>query len=214
MTSIDGWCVELSTVLLFVPQSCGTVHFTLAGTSDYSTTSGPISTPSPSTSPTPSGVPVAPNSYVLPAAISAAAVLLVVVLVIMTAIFVVVITRRPKTQKSLDVQRLSSIYYQSTQSDVALEDNQLHTGQSADIPIHDEKASVDTNTNIEIRDAPRSYAAGVPLNPMTTLSKVLLQRSRWQKELLAGLHLRHQFAQMRSPPIQHLEWSPGCILAC
>ena len=84
--------------------------------------------------------------------------------VIVTAIFVVIciITRRHKTQKSLDVQRLSSIYYQSTQSDVALEDNQLHTGQSADIPIHDEKASVDTNTNIEIRDAPRSYAAVGP----------------------------------------------------
>ena len=165
MTSIDGWCVELSTVLLFVPQSCRTVHFPLVGTSDYSTTSPPpgsSSTPSQSTSPTPGGVPVAPNSYVLPAAISAAAVLPVVVLVIMTAIFVVVITHRPKTQKSLDVQRLSSIYYQSTQSDVTFEDNQLHTGQSVDIPIHDEKASVDTNHNIEIRDAPRNYAAVGP----------------------------------------------------
>ena len=38
-------------------------------------------------------------------------------------------------------------------------DDQLHTGQSADVPIHDEKAAVDTNHNIEIRDAPRSYAA-------------------------------------------------------
>ena len=140
----------------------GVSHCPLVGTSDYSTTSGSSSTPSQSTSPTPSGVPLAPNSYVLPAAISAAAVLLVVVLVIMTAIFVVVITRRPKTQKSLDVQRLSSIHYQSTQSDVTFEDNQLHTGQSADIPIHDEKASVDTNHNIEIRDAPRSYAAVGP----------------------------------------------------
>ena len=134
----------------------------IAFAGDYSTTSGPSSTSSPSPSPTPGGVPVAPDSYVLPAAISAAAVLLVVVL---TAIFVVVIciiTRRHKTQKSLDMQRLSSIHYQSTQSDIAFEDNQLHTGQSADVAIHDEKASVDTNHNGKIRDAPRNYAAMGP----------------------------------------------------
>ena len=162
---------------------CRTVHFPLAGTSDYSTTSGPGSTqsqsptiqsgasvtvfvpgvtPSPPPSPTLGGVPVALDSYVVPAAISAAAVLLVVVL---TAIFVVVIciiTRRHKTQKSLDTQRLSSIHYQSTQSDVAFEDNKLHTGQSADLPIHDEKVAVDTNHNIEIKDAPHSYAVMGP----------------------------------------------------
>ena len=141
---------------------CCTVHFPFADTSDYSTTSGPSSTPSQSPSPAPSGVPVAPDSYVLPAAISVVAVLLVVVL---TAIFVVVIciiTCRHKTQKSLDVQRLSSIHYQSTQSDVTFEDNKLHTGQSADVPIHDEKGTVDTNHNGEIRDAPCSYAAMGP----------------------------------------------------
>ena len=85
--------------------------------------------------------------------------------VVLTAIFVVVIciiTRRHKTQKSLDMQRLSSIVYQNTQSDVTFEDNQLHTGQSADVPIHDEKASVDTNHNGKIRDAPRNYAAMGP----------------------------------------------------
>ena len=139
---------------------CRTVLFPLAGTINYSTTSGPSSTPPPS--PTAVGVQVAHNSYVLPAAISTAAVLLVVVL---TAIFVVVIciiTRRHKTQKSLNMQRLSNIHYQSTQSDVTFEDNQLHTGQSADVPIHDEKASVDTNHNGEIRDAPRNYAAMGP----------------------------------------------------
>ena len=165
------------------PSKLSCFHFPLAGTSDYSTTSGPSSTPSqsstiqsgasftvfvlgvapsPSPSHTPGGVPVAPDSYVLPAAISAAAVLLVVVL---TAIFVVVIciiTRRHKTQKSLDTQRLSSIHYQSTQSDVAFEDNKLHTGQSADVPIHDEKVAVDTNHNIEIKDAPHSYAVMGP----------------------------------------------------
>ena len=41
-------------------------------------------------------------------------------------------------------------------------DDQLHTGQSADVPIHDEKAAVDTNHNIEIRDAPHSYAVMGP----------------------------------------------------
>ena len=41
-------------------------------------------------------------------------------------------------------------------------DDQLHTGQSADISIHDEKAAVDTNHNNEIRDAPRNYAAVGP----------------------------------------------------
>ena len=83
-------------------------------------------------------------------------------MVVLTAIFVVVIciiTHKHKTRKSLNVQRLSSIHYRSTQSDIIFEDNQLHTGQSADVPIHDEKAAVDTNHNIEIRDAPCNYAA-------------------------------------------------------
>ena len=83
-------------------------------------------------------------------------------MVVLTAIFgvpICIITRRHKTRKSLDVQSLSSIYYQTTQSDVTFKDNQLHTGQSADVPIHDEKAAVDTNHNSDIRDAPRNYAA-------------------------------------------------------
>ena len=33
------------------------------------------------------------------------------------------------------------------------------TQPSADVPIHDEKAAMDTNHNNVIRDAPRSYAA-------------------------------------------------------
>ena len=133
-------------------------YLPFAGTSDYSATFGPTSTPSPSPSPTPGGVPVAPDSYVLPAAISAAAVLLVVVLTAVLGVVICIITHRHKTRKALDVQRLSSIIYQSTQSDVTFEDSQLHTGQSADVPIHDEKASVDANHNLEVRDAPCSYA--------------------------------------------------------
>ena len=130
-------------------------YLPFAGTSDYSATFGPTSTPSPSPSPTPGRVPVAPDSYVLPAAISAAAVLLVVVLTAVFGAVICIITHRHKTRKTLDVQRLSSIIYQSTQSDITFEDSQLHTGQSADVPIHD---SVDANHNIEVRDAPCSYA--------------------------------------------------------
>ena len=159
-----------------VAQLC--CHFLLAGTIDYSATSGPSSTPSqssttqpgssftvsalsvtpsPSPSPTPGGVPVSPDSYVLPAAISAAAVLLVVVL---TAIFVVVIciiTRRHKTRKSLDMQRLSSVIYRSTQSDVTFKDNQFHTGKNGEVPIHGANDAVDKDHSGEIRETPYSY---------------------------------------------------------
>ena len=104
------------------------------------------------------GVTVAPDSYVLPAAISAAAVLLVVVL---TAIFVVVIciiTHRHKTRKSLDMQRLSSVIYRSTQSDVTFKDNQFHTDKNGEFPIHGANDAVDKDHSGDIRDAPRSYA--------------------------------------------------------
>ena len=159
-------------------------HLTLAGTRANTNTSGPTSTPSqsstiqsgssftavsvlsvtpsPSPSPTPGGVSVPPDSYVLPAAISAAAVLLVVVL---TAIFggvICIITRRHKTRKSLDMQRLSSVIYRSTQSDVTFKDNQFHTDNNGEVPIHDANGAVDKNHNIEIRDAPRSYTDLAP----------------------------------------------------
>ena len=128
----------------------------LAGTSDYSTTS--ISTPSPSPSLTPGGVPVAPDSYVLPAAISVVVVLLVVVL---TAIFIVVIciiARRHKTRKSLETQRLSSILYRSTQSEVKFEDK-FHTGKNGEVSIHDANGGVDKDHNSDIRETPHSYGA-------------------------------------------------------
>ena len=133
-------------------------HLTLAGTSANATTFGPTSTPSPSPSPTPGGVSVAPDSYVLPAAISAAAVLLVVAL---TAIFVAVIciiTRRHKTQKSLDTQRLSSIVYRSTLSDVTFKDNQFHTDKNGEVPIHSANGGVDKDHSGDIRETPCNYA--------------------------------------------------------
>ena len=133
-------------------------HLTLAGTSANAITSGPTSTPSTSPSPTPGGVSVAPDSYVLPAALSAAAVLLVVVL---TAIFVVVIciiTHRHKTRKSLDTQRLSSIVYRSTQSDVNFKDNQFHTDKNGEVPIHSANGGVDKDHSGEIRETPCNYA--------------------------------------------------------
>ena len=149
-------------VLPCVRCACVALTTLSAGTSANATTSGPTSTPSPSPSPTPGGVSVAPDSYVLPAAISVVAVLLVVVL---TAIFIVVIciiTHRHKTRKSLDMQRLSSVIYQSTQSDVTFKDNQFHTGKNGEVPIHDEKdanGAVDKTQNVGIRDAPHNYGA-------------------------------------------------------
>ena len=133
-------------------------HLNLTGTSANTTNSGPTSTPSPSPSPTPGGVPVAPDSYVLPAVISTAAVLLVVVL---TAIFVVVIciiTRRHKTRKSLDMQRLSSVIYRITQSDVTFKDNQFHTDKNGKVPIHGANGSVDKDHSGDIRETPCTYA--------------------------------------------------------
>ena len=133
-------------------------HLTLAGTSVNATTSGPTSTPSPSPSPTPGGVSVAPDSYVLPAAISVVAVLLVTVL---TAVFVVVIciiTRRHKTRKSLDIQRLSTIVYRSTLSDVTFKDNQFHADKNGEVPIHCANGGVDEDHSGEIRETPCNYA--------------------------------------------------------
>ena len=114
-------------------------------------------TPSPSPSPTPGGVPVAPDSYVLPAVISVVAVLLVVVLTAVVVVVICIITRRHKTQKSLNMQRFSSIHYQSTQSDVTFKDNKFHTDKNGEVPIHDANGTVDKNQNSDIRDAPHSY---------------------------------------------------------
>ena len=147
--------------LSFLSPACVALlcfHLTLPGTSDNATTSGPTSTPSPSPSPTPGGVPVAPDSYVLPAAISVVAVLLVTVL---TAIFVVVIciiTHRHKTWKSHDMQRLSGDIYRSSQSDVTFKDNQFHTDKNGEVPIHCANGTVDKDHSGDIRETPRSYA--------------------------------------------------------
>ena len=132
-------------------------HLNFPGTIANATNSDPTSSPSPSPSPTPGGILVAPDSYVLPAVISAAAVLLVVVL---TAIFIVVIciTCRHKTRKSLDTQCLSSIVYQSTLSDVNFKDNQFHTGKNGEVPIHSANGGVDKDHSGDIRETPCNYA--------------------------------------------------------
>ena len=157
-------------VLPCVHCACVALSTLSAGKSDNSTSSGPSSTPSqsptvqsPSPSPTPGGVPVAPNSYVLPAAISVVAVLLVTVL---TAIFVVVIcivTRRRNIQKSIDMHRLS-IHYRGTQkrkaSESSYKDDHLFViDHSAEVPIHGANGTIDKNHNGDIRDAPHNYAA-------------------------------------------------------
>ena len=45
----------------------------------------------------------------------------------------------------------------TTKAPTTFKDNQLHTGQSVDVPIHDEKAAVDMNN--EISNSPHSYTA-------------------------------------------------------
>ncbi len=87
------------------------------------------------------------------------AVLLVVVLTAVVVVVICIITHRHKTRKSLDMQRLSSIHYQSTQSDITFKDNKFHTGKNGEVPICDANGAVDKNHNIEIRDAPCSYTA-------------------------------------------------------
>ena len=82
-------------------------------------------------------------------------------MVVLTAIFVVVIciiTRRHKTQKSLDTQRLSSIVYRSTQSDITFKDNQFHTDKYGEVPIHSTNGGVDKDHSGDIRETPRNYA--------------------------------------------------------
>ena len=133
-------------------------HLTLAGTIANATTSGPTSTPTPSPGPTPGSVPVAPDSYVLPAAISVVAVLLVVVPTAIIVVAICIITRRHKTRKSLDTQRLSSIVYRSTLSDVNFKDNQFHTDKNGEVPIHTANGAVDKDHSGDIRETPCNYA--------------------------------------------------------
>ena len=131
------------------------VYYPLAGTSDRPTASGLSLAPSQSSSIPSGSVPVAPNSYVLPASITVVAVLLVTVLTAIFGVVICIITRRQKTRDSLDKQHLSSIHYQSTQSDITFKDNQVHSSQSAD-----PKAAV--NHQNEIGEAPRNYAGLSP----------------------------------------------------
>ena len=82
-------------------------------------------------------------------------------MVVLTAIFVVVIciiTRRHKTRKSLDTQRLSNIVYRSTLSDVTFKDNWFHTDKNGEVPIHCANDTVDKDHSGDIRETPCNYA--------------------------------------------------------
>ena len=82
-------------------------------------------------------------------------------MVVLTAIFVAVIciiTRRHKTQKSLNMQRLSSVIYRSTQSDVTFKDNQFHTDKNGEVPIHSANGGVDKDHSGDIKETPCNYA--------------------------------------------------------
>ena len=162
------------------------VYYPLAGTSDNPTTSGLTSTPFQPPSPPSGSLPFGP-SYVLPAIITVVAVLLVTVI---TAIFVVVIciiTHKHKTRKSLDMQRLSSIHYPSTQSDVNFKDNQFHSSQSAD-------AKTAVNHQNEIGETPRNYAGISP-----TISNNSVVQGTAEEPVLGG-DISRPTSQVSSKP--------------
>ena len=56
------------------------------------------------------------------------------------------------------MQRLSSILYRSTQSDVTFKDNQFHTDKNGEVPILDVNGAVDKDLSGEIRETPFNYA--------------------------------------------------------
>ena len=130
-------------------------------TRNNSTTPDPDLTASQSPSVSPSVVPVGPDSYVLPAAISVVAVLLVVVLITIFAVIICIVTRRYNTRKSFKIHCL----YRSTQrrksSDVNFkkDDHLFVVDQSAEVPLHDANGAVNKSNDGEIRDTPRNYAA-------------------------------------------------------
>ena len=80
--------------------------------------------------------------------------LLVTVLTAIFGIIICIITRRHKTRKSLK-SYLSSIHYQSTQSDVKFNDNEFHSNQSAD-------PKADVNHQNGFGEAPRNYTGLSP----------------------------------------------------
>ena len=164
------------------------VYFPLSGNSDRPTTSGLSLAPSSQSPSIPSdSVPVGPDSYVLPAAISAAAVLLVTVLIAIFGVVICIITCKHKTRNSLDMQHLSGIHYQSTQSDVNFKDNQFHSNQSADA-----KAAV--NHQNEIGEAPHNHAGLIPIKSYN----IVFQGTA--EEPVLGGDIRRSKSQVSSKP--------------
>ena len=132
-------------------------------------------------------VPVVPDSYVLPAAISVVAVLLVTVLTAVFGVVICIITRRHKTQNSLDMQCHSSIHYPSTQYDATFKDNQFHSSQSTN-------ANTAVNHQNEIGEAPHNYAG---LSPTTSNNSVVQGTA---EEPVLGGDISRPTSQVSSKP--------------
>ena len=114
------------------------------------------------------------------------AVLLVTVLTAIFGVVISIIARRHKTRKSLDMQRLSSIHYPSTQSDLTFKDNQFHSSQSADANA--------VNYHEKIGEAPRNYAG---LSPTTSNNSVVQDTA---EEPVLGGDISRPTSQVSSKP--------------
>ena len=167
------------------------VYYPLAGTSDRPTTSCLSFAPSQSPSISSGSVPVGPDSYVLPAAISVVAVLLVTVLTAVFGVVICIIACRHKTQKTLDMQRLSSIHYPSTQSDATFKDNQFHSRQSA-------AAKAAVNHQSEIGETPCNYAG---ISPTTSNNSVVQGTA---EEPVLGGDISRAESQVSSKPTHEM----------
>ena len=127
-------------------------------------------------------------------------------MVVLTAIVVVVIciiTRRHKTRKSLNTQRLSSIIYRSTLSDVTFKDNQFHTGKNGEVPIHSANGGVDKDHSGEIRETPCTYADLGPSESNDSVFQGAISRPTSQ----ASIHSKpaHEMVTWVHPSILNFE---------
>ena len=150
-------CVCIPLADTGIPPSVDPASYVLStDTRNNLTTSDPGLTSSQLPSVPYSVVPVGPDSYVLPAAISVVAVLLVVVLIAIFAVIICIVTRRYNTRKSFKIHCL----YRSTQRRKSSDVNFKKDDQSAEVPLHDANGVADEKSNDdEIRDTLCNYSA-------------------------------------------------------
>ena len=127
-------------------------------------------------------------------------------------VIICIITCRHQTPSHLTyMQRLSGILYQSIYRvmSVSRTTSFIQT-KMVKFPSTVQMALLIRTTVVRLGRLLATTQLWISPNLMTVFSKVL-QRSLWQKVLLSGLYLRHQFARTRSPPSLH---TVKCTLAC